>query len=110
MTLTRKQTHKKPIKFNLKVNLKKTRLVNGGLVVASVDTAMLVSVLLLGLLFVGVWLTSLIKMSSNCPPGKKFSLFWISTLVLGLLPTGLTQLAALLMAMYGLKHPQVGCR
>lgn len=66
------------------------------------------AVLVVALVFLVVWIASLVNMRVKCR-GRRPSMFWILTLVLGLIPTGATQLAALVMAIYGLARPRVGC-
>ena len=74
-----------------------------------IDVSIIVVGSFLGLVFLGVWVSGLFKMRGSCSKGDKFSSYWIATLILGLLPTGVTQLAAFGMAIYGMKHPEIGC-
>lgn len=55
-----------------------------------------------------VWIASLVRMRRFCP-GSQPSAYWIVTLILFLVPSGLTQIAAFLMACVGLGSPKLGC-
>lgn len=79
--------------------------VSGGVVMAS---GTIIAIVVVGLVFLGIWIAGLVRMRRSCP-GVPPSLYWILTLVLGLVPTGATQLAALVMAGYGLARPAIGC-
>ena len=81
----------------------------GALGVTVSGGGVVIAVLVVAFIFLGVWIAGLVRMRRSCP-GVPPSIYWILTLVLGLVPTGATQLAALVMAGYGLARPAIGCR
>lgn len=76
--------------------------------IVGVSTGIIVFIVVISIVFLALWIAGLVKMRRACPDAQP-SLYWILTLVLGLVPTGVTQLAALIMACVGLGKPSIGC-
>lgn len=77
---------------------------------AVIDLSVLVTMLVALIVFLSVWILGLVKMKKSCTADQTVSPYWIITLVLGLIPSGLTQLAAFVMACYGISKPEIGCQ
>ena len=73
---------------------------------ASVVT--IVIIILSIVLFLSVWIAGLVRMRNACPDQSP-NAYWIATLILGIIPSGLTQLIAFCMSIYGIAVPNVGC-
>ena len=72
------------------------------------ESGVFIAISVVAVVFLAVWIAGLVRMRRSCP-GVPPSIFWVLTLVLGLVPTGATQLAALVMAIVGLVRPAIGC-
>lgn len=90
-----------------KIAIPKLSLTLGAGGVAGTASGLFIAFVVLAIVFLAVWITGLIKMRKSCDQGVPPSIFWILTLVLGLIPTA--QPVALVMAIIGLVKPKIGC-
>jgi hypothetical protein len=92
-----------------KLAIPKLSLTLGAGGVAGTASGLFIAFVVLAIVFLAVWIAGLVRMRKSCEEGVPPSIFWILTLVLGLIPTGATQMAALIMAIVGLVRPAIGC-